>query len=57
VVLIAPVSSSLILSAGLALFFYIIMVGIMIWAVPWVAGLQRDEFLHHLKNPFKVFGH
>ena len=57
IALIDPVSSSLFLSAGFALFFYIIMVGIMIWVPPWVMGLQRDEFMQHLKNPFKISGH
>jgi hypothetical protein len=57
IALIDPVSSSLFLSAGFALFFYIIMVGIMIWVAPWVMGLQRDEFMQHLKNPFKILGH
>jgi hypothetical protein len=57
IALIDPVSSSLFLSAGFALFFYIIIVGVMIWVAPWVMGLQRDEFMHYLKNPFKISGH
>ena len=57
VFLIDPVSSSLILSVGLASVFYFFMIALMIWAVPWVAGLQREEFLRHLKNPFSISGH
>ena len=56
IVLIAPVLSGLIFSIGIAFIFYIVMVGIMIWIVPWFMGLQRDEFLTHLKKPFKIAG-
>ena len=56
IVLIYPISSNLILLMGLASIFYIFMIGLMIWAIPWVAGLEREEFLRHLKNPLKTFG-
>jgi O-antigen/teichoic acid export membrane protein len=54
VVLIAPVSSGLFFTAGIAFVLYVVMIGVMIWVFPWVAGLQRDEFLRYLKNPFKI---
>lgn len=57
-VLLTPlVFSGLIVVVGVTAVLYIIMVGVMIWAVPWIAGLQREEFLLHLKNPFKIFRH
>jgi hypothetical protein len=54
VVLIAPVSLGLFVTAGIAFVLYVVMIGVMIWVFPWVAGLQRDEFLRYLKNPFKI---
>ena len=57
IILIDPISSNLILSVGLASVFYVFMIGLMIWSFPWLAGLKREEFLRHLKNPLKTFGH
>ena len=57
ILLIETISSGLFFAVGVAFVFYVIMVLIMIWAVPWVAGLQREEFLWHLKNPLKLFRH
>ncbi|HAK37252.1 MAG TPA: hypothetical protein DCM60_03255, partial [Nitrospina sp.] len=54
VVLIAPVSPGPFFTAGIAFVLYVVMIGVMIWVFPWVAGLQRDEFLRYLKNPFKI---
>ena len=57
IALFAPMAYSLIINAAIALVFYILLVGAFILAVPWAAGLQRDEILWHLKNPFKASNH
>lgn len=54
VAILDPFSFSLIFSAVLAFILYVPMIGVMIFSVPWVAGLERHEFMHHLKNPFKI---
>ena len=52
--ILAPLSLSLIFSAVLGFTLYVLMIGIIISYIPWLAGLEKHEVIQYIKNPFKI---